>query len=142
MRFTDKELELWVKIARWLHGIRRSLRFFWQRRTRGWDDSECCSLDFTLANMIAPRLKRLREISVSYACLCPKHYLKNGYEHTDLQNAKCLRRWDLIVGGMQFAFEAVADEELDVWWTKDKNLERKVRRGLDLFAKYYGGLWD
>lgn len=40
----------------------RSLRYWWQRRTRGWDDSELWSLDCTIARFALPRLRRFAEI--------------------------------------------------------------------------------
>lgn len=41
----------------------RSLKFWWQRRTRGWDDSETWNLDESFAKLILPRLKRYEELS-------------------------------------------------------------------------------
>lgn len=46
--------------------LSRSLRFWWQRRTRGWDDSETWSLDSTIAEFTLPRLRRFREITIAH----------------------------------------------------------------------------
>ena len=45
------------------HTFKRSLRFWWQRGTRGWDDSETWGLDGTLARFILPRLQRFKEVT-------------------------------------------------------------------------------
>ena len=39
----------------------RNLKYFWQRRTRGWDDSDLYSLDYTIAKFVLPRLKVFAE---------------------------------------------------------------------------------
>lgn len=51
------------KIEQWLWCyIQRPVKFFWQRRTRGWDDSETWNLDVTMARFLGPRLRRLKEL--------------------------------------------------------------------------------
>lgn len=99
--------------------IRRSLLFWWQRQTRGWDDSDTWSLDYTLAGIIAPRLRRLREII-------------GGKEAPgDMDFAE----WDVILSKMVAAFE---------WWADDPFIKvepPEVKEGLALFAEHYGGLW-
>ena len=45
-----------------MYGIKRAIKHWWQRRTRGWDDSDTYSLDITIAKFALPRFKRLREI--------------------------------------------------------------------------------
>jgi len=48
--------------------MRRAVRFWWQRRTRGWDDSETWNLDWQLAKWIHPRLVRYREVNCGHPC--------------------------------------------------------------------------
>ena len=45
---------------------KRALLFWWQRRTRGWDDSETWSLDYELVKWLLPRLKRFRELEIGH----------------------------------------------------------------------------
>lgn len=99
----------------------RSVKHWWQRRTRGWDDSETWSLDMSLAKLIAPRLKRFREVTK-----CRPIYM------TD-------EEWDEILCKMIFAFEYCADEQSVIGCTEE--IHAKVAEGLDLFAKHYRGLW-
>lgn len=44
----------------------RKIKFFWQRLTRGFDDSETWSLDYTFFKWLLPRLKRFREVVNGY----------------------------------------------------------------------------
>ena len=43
--------------------IKIAIKYWYQRRNRGWDDSETWGLDTTLAFWIVPRLKRLKEVT-------------------------------------------------------------------------------
>jgi len=42
--------------------LRRSCLFFWQRLTRGWDDSDTWNLDSTLGAFLLPRFRRYRAL--------------------------------------------------------------------------------
>lgn len=46
--------------------IKRRVKFFFQRRFRGFDDSETWSLDWTFYKWLYPRLKRFAEITCAY----------------------------------------------------------------------------
>lgn len=46
--------------------LKRSIRFFFQRLFRGWDDSETWSLDYQFYKWLLPRLKRFRELTFAY----------------------------------------------------------------------------
>jgi hypothetical protein len=54
-----------IKKTNYFQKIKRTLKFFWQRRTRGFDDSETWNLDHRIAEFILPRLKLFREMSPS-----------------------------------------------------------------------------
>jgi hypothetical protein len=99
--------------------IIRWLRCFWQRRTRGWDDSDTWSLDHCFAKMIVPRLRRFRE-------------LNDGHP-----NNLTWEQWEEMLGKMIRSFEFIASD--DYW---DVTMPREyVQEGLDLFAEYYCSLW-
>lgn len=101
----------------------RSCRHWWQRRIRGWDDSETWSLDYSLGKLILPRLKRFRE-------------LNNGYPDKLSEHS-----WDACIDKMIYAFELISDEEFQ--WNSPPNDPRwkDVEEGLTLFTKYYHNLW-
>ena len=101
----------------------RTYRFLWQKLTRGWDDSETWSLDYSLAKLILSRLKRYKEISITYPL-----------ELT-------VEQWDSYLDEMIFAFEWFGSEER---WDNGPDCHSKFERaqkGIDLFAKYYSDLW-
>ncbi len=96
----------------------RAIKFWWQRRIRGWDDRDTWSLDVSIAQFILPRLKRLREIS-------------NGYPEELTEES-----WDMILDQMIESFEIVCDDE----WYMFPDIE-KFQKGFKLFTKYYCNLW-
>lgn len=100
---------------------RRAFRLFRQRFTQGFPDSDTWSLDFKIAQYVAPRLRRFKE-------------LNNGYPG-DLT----AEEWDDMLDDMIYAMEAVANEDdLD----EQKNIDyKRMQRGLDLFGERFRGLW-
>ena len=99
---------------------KRKELFAKQKKERGWDDSETWSLDHSLAKIILPRLKRFKELT-------------NGYPSNETEES-----WNEKIDSMIFSFEFYATEP---WGNHSKQLYKKVQKGLNLFAKYYGHLW-
>lgn len=99
--------------------FRRSIKHWWQRRTRGWDDSDTWSLDFTIAKFVLPRLKKFREIDFGYP--------GNMSEE----------EWREILDKMIYAMEFNAKDEIIM----DKEENEKIQEGNKLFGKYFNSLW-
>jgi hypothetical protein len=92
----------------------RKLKFWWQRKTRGFSNEDLWNLDITIAEFVLPRLKVFR------GCCSP-----DMEKHVE----------DMIAA---FKIILSADGELLSLSTKDQIV---VKRGLNKFAKYYRGLW-
>ena len=109
------------KLERKLKSIKRVVRFFFQRLTRGWDDSDLWSLDYSLAKLITPRLRLFAEHRGGHpACMTEEE-------------------WATILNKMCEAFEYYGSDER--WGGKEFEMCEKHQEGLDLFAKHYGSLW-
>lgn len=103
--------------------LRRDVKFLWQRITRGFDDSETWSLDYSLAKIILPRLKRFRELD---PCFIP----------TDMTHDE----WNAILDKIIYAFEyAASDTRWEIGFGNEESA--RVDEGLKLFAKYYFAMW-
>ena len=112
-------------LQRLIHRLRyrpwkRDLKFFWQRRTRGWDDGETFSLDYSLAKLIAPRLRRFREITIG------------------IPNGKSERKWKEELDKMIASFEFAGSEAV---WDASPEEFKKHQEGFRLFTKNYFRLW-
>lgn len=46
------------------------LKYFFQRRFRGWDDREIYNLDYTIFVLLNARLKRFKELTTTYPIHC------------------------------------------------------------------------
>lgn len=97
---------------------KRSIRFWWQRRTRGWDDSDTWSLDAVVARFVLPRLIRFKEVNIAF----PPEFTEDG--------------WNAALDDMIYALsqctEVKYDEDID--WDR-------VKRGLELFGQHFRSLW-
>lgn len=99
----------------------RSIKFFFQRLIRGWDDAETWNIDDTVAIFTLPRLRRFARLR----CGCP----------TEISDAQWTKIIDQIIWSMEYIANGnhyvVADEE-------DRE---KLQNGLDLFGKWFLNLW-
>lgn len=94
---------------------------FWQRLTRGWDDSEVWNLDTTFALFAIKRLKRFKEVTDG---------IPSGFNS--------MEEWHEALDKMIASFEFYASDYKYVSHADDYD---KQQEGLDLFAQHYGSLW-
>jgi hypothetical protein len=100
---------------------KRALKFFIQRRIRGFDDSETWSLDYSLAKHILPRLKLLKQF-------------KTIHNEHDAEYEDSLDK-------MITAFDIIANDS-DYWCLEVYPEKQKaVNDGLDMFRKHYRSMW-
>jgi hypothetical protein len=109
-----------MNIAYKIRLFKRSIKYFWQRHTRGWDDSETWSLDYSLAKIVLPRLKRFKEIGFAIPVPLSEE------------------EWFSTLDKMIAAFEFAASEKR---WSAGPEEYEKHNEGLMLFAQYYWALW-
>ena len=58
----NREVErLFPRMTPWRR-LKRTVRYWWQRNTRGFDDSALWSFDLTVAGYLLPRLRRYEEL--------------------------------------------------------------------------------
>ena len=89
------------------------------------DNYDLWNLNYTLAIVITPCLKKFKETTKSY----PSKFNNNGG----------ITAWIEILDKMIVAFELIlsTDYELD-----NVDNENKIKEGLQLFSEYYQELWD
>lgn len=139
----------------------RMLKHFKQRWTRGFDDSELWSLDWTIAKFVLPRLKAFREMGKAG---CPAEFLFG--DGTDAEIEAGQAHFMALVDKMIYAFECKVHDDTGLpeflyeaadagpygeGYTIANFEEYKaalatrqvlIDEGLMLFAKYMHHLWD
>ncbi len=118
-----------------------------QIRRRGWADCDCWSLDRHLARYMLPMLRRLFSSQSGYPC-----ELRPG-------------KWRAIKAEITWAVERFAKDDIfeiveaetgykprspggdnrrlrAAWARRVMALHRRAERGMILFGKYFGSLWD
>lgn len=107
------------------HRLWRAIRFWWQRRTRGFDDSITWSLDYSMAKWMLPRLKVYRKFA--------DKYLDTKCEDEDMTHVE-------MVDEIIFAFEKEVETDGAIYILDEKETERAFK-GWELFGKYVQTLW-
>lgn len=104
------------------------------------------SMDHTLALIIVPMLKQLKETkhgAPNVDCidvpmrLQPKQLEVVRYRESGETDENFFKRWDYVLDEMIWAFEQIANET-----DLSDAEEKRVNSGLKLFGKYYRSLWD
>ena len=102
----------------------RKIKFFFQRLTRGWDDSDTWSLDYTIAQFVLPRLKRFKELNIG----APSDLTEETWDEILDKMIKAMentiKQWD----------EDLTEEETEKMW-------EETEEGHKLFGEYFSGLW-
>jgi len=123
------------------------------------DPWDTWSMDDTLAHIILPMLKQLRETKHGAPMVddedvphLPKIQWSSNessqYDFFESEEQDKLFweqyhvRWNWIMDEMSWAFETMTSDD---WWVGlqyDRDTHERVQRGTTLFGKYYRGLWD
>jgi len=121
------------------------------------DEYDTWSMDNTLAHIVLPMLKQLKETkngapNVDWEDV-PRELRPSGEEiHTYNKNGETdlhfFDRWDWVLDEMIYAFDCKANKddvymrfEIDDRKSMDKE-QRRISNGFRLFGKYYESLWD
>ena len=176
-RFMDKKYDYnWPEEMLWSHedfviqaiedGIQSVYNIFnwiwFDRRTQKVkvriDKWDTWSMDSTLAPIILPMLKQLKETKHGAPYVYPvdvptklRPTKKELLEHTKNgeTDPKWFDRWDYVLDEMIWAFEQkcrddwMADFYYNKWDSEGANAHQKrMSQGFALFGKYYENLWD
>lgn len=143
----------------WLH---RLMQWYEKKRKRNIkiriDKYDTWSMDHTLALIVLPMLKQLKETKHGSPtvddCDLPENMRTVNHEEWegqltfDFYHAKQPARyandthdkWDWVMDEMIWAFECLVDD--DKTWMFEKEEEQRMQHALMLFGKYFRGLWD
>ena len=127
------------------------------------DNYDTWNMDVTLAYIIVPMLKRLKEIKqgapfVDNEDVSDELRASDEDLHTHSKNGETdehyFDRWDYVMDEMIFAFESKLEDWDEQFFSGGHALNGKfnkegyekysdrINNGFKLFGKYYNGLWD
>ena len=115
------------------------------------DDYDVWNLDHSLALIIVPALKKLKEKKQGAPFVDNEDvfdelrasdedlytYSKNG--ETD---DRYFDRWDYVMNEMIWAFQQKLEDDWDMEKEAYDSYFNRIDNGFKLFGKYYNGLWD
>jgi hypothetical protein len=125
----------------------RKIKWAYQRATRGWSDSDSWDIRGYFESVVPPMLRKIAEDHAG----CPGELYDSA-----MVNDECWR-WKIILEEIAQGFEAAGQmDRLAHKWEKtesggyqmkydeelNKELTKKMDRGLELFSKFYLNLWD
>jgi hypothetical protein len=106
----------------------RECKLLWQRRVRGWDDSDTYSLDGTIAKFILPRLKRFKEVNNGVPNVFCSQGTDIGGKIWDSRLDKMIRAMELVIKNHDTGIITQEEAEEITW-------------GLNLFGQHFMDLW-
>ena len=162
----DKDDDVVFAFGDWLHKYtpiaKISLWFFSKRKVKvRIDPYDTWSMDHTLGLIIVPMLKQLKETKHGSPFVAdedvPEELRSTSAPEKENEwdtDANHHKRWDWVMDEMIWAFEQTIDETSDDHFF-DRSVEPyaydkdghhahilRVDNGIQLFGKYYQGLWD
>ena len=107
--------------------IKRNIKFWCQRRTRGWSDDECWNLDFEFVKWINSRFKQYKKGASKVVDLEYRVYKYKKKKYTQLELIdRVIQLSDKLINGDYYFRESneEVDEILDIfklvylsmWW--------------------------
>lgn len=125
---TPPELEHLYRENTWLEKIvwktKWHIKMWWQRRTRGFDDTELWDLDDTIARFVLPRLKAFRNYTKGYP-----------------QDFSSFEEWQAAIDKMIRAHEIKILEQ-EMFIDDNEKLVKEMKEGYNLYFEYHSHLWD
>lgn len=165
-RFYDfiYEIPYGFRVLNWTDEFALDIKSYYQKLRYGVSDRECWDLSHTLSKYIIPRLKHFKKVNIHSI---PGDFYQNitFNKITTKDDEKFQEQWHAVLDEMIFGFEynlepekfcPFPDELFDKKnLTKEKKeklmhdyiekrdiLNERSQKGIDLFAKYFKGLWD
>lgn len=104
----------------------KKLKWFLQRRFRGWADCDLWDMDYHLAKLILPRIRAYRDFKKENSAGYPANLTEKDWNEI----------LDKIVDGFELFLECEIGD--DLW----EYAQPKIEGGLKLFGRWFGHFWD
>lgn len=107
--------------------IKRNIKFWFQRRTRGWSDDETWNLDYEFIKWINSRFKKYKELSIADMTFNKFKYKKKRYTQLELIDKEI----------------ELTDNILKNYWVYEDGFDKKeiVDEIFDIFKLIFWTMW-
>ena len=112
--------------------IKRDIKYWFQRRVRGWSDDETWNLDYEFIKWVNSRFKKYKEKAVGTVDLEYHKFKYKRKEYTQLQ---------LIDRVIELTDEMLTDEYWDLIYTNVERLEKMKDEVFDIFKLIFFSMW-
>ena len=112
--------------------IKRDIKYWFQRRVRGWSDDETWNLDYEFIKWVNSRFKKYKEKAIGTVDLEYHKFKYKRKEYTQLQ---------LIDRVIELTDEILTDKYWDLIYTDAERLEKNKDEVFDIFKLIYGVMW-
>jgi len=112
-------------------------RLAWQRLVRGHDDAMLWNLNYTLAKLTVDGVRALRKWKHGYPAEFCDPEESGGFEGAIGGGWEA---WDDVLRRIEEGFQAWIDEDGHFFETPEQ--EKKFKDAMELYAKWFGALWD
>ena len=112
--------------------IKRDIKYWFQRRIRGWSDDETWNLDYEFIKWVNSRFKKYKERAIYTVDLEYHKFKYKRKEYTQLQ---------LIDRVIELTDEILTDEYWNLIYTDAERLEKNKDEVFDIFKLIYGVMW-
>ena len=115
-----------------LHIIIRNIKYWFQRRTRGWSDDETWNLNYEFILWLNSRFKKYREQTIKIVNL---EYYK--FEYKD----KIYTQLQVIDRIIELTDYIINNDYYEMMWSDVERLEAMKNEIFDLFKMSFGAMW-
>ena len=112
--------------------IKRDIKYWFQRRIRGWSDDETWNLDYEFIKWVNSRFKKYKEGAIGTVDLEYHKFKYKRKEYTQLQ---------LIDRVIELTDEILTDEYWNLIYTDAERLDKIKDEVFDIFKLIYGVMW-
>ena len=155
---TPKWLKVWYAVRRWfldVPGILRKIKWFCQRRVRGYGDDDLWQLDYVLGSRIIKCLRAYRKMKKTGV---PSSFCYDEEGKQILSTEEGARAWDKVLDDMIDGFDYLVnmdDRNDDLyqkhergeienkeWFAEMQRRSEEAKKKAGLFIEHFNGLWD
>lgn len=115
-----------------IKSVKRDIKYWCQRRTRGWSDDETWNLDYEFIKWINSRFKKYKEQASKIVDL--------NY-HTFRYKKKVYTQSQLIDRVINLTNEILTNDYWDLVYADPNKIEKNKNEVFDIFKMIYGVMW-